>query len=211
MRISFKFIIIFILLSVFFSCDKKTDNKILVKEEEILERFSESSEITYNEYLVAKEKYTTRGAEYQERYHRHLIGVASELTENKNLIIEKGTVGFYYDKKSNNLNRLYLGLDIDSGKRYLTDYSKDLIELMSDNLKDVVDTLQSCRTIFLEQEVVGLVIGWKWKKLTGEEHVNIWINKDDVIKFVENQLTFDELLHKSTATNSDGKIIRLPI
>ena len=106
---------------------------------------------------------------------------------------------------------LYLGLDIESNQKFNTNYSKAAIELIKIHLKEIIGTMNSCKTIFDEKDISGMVIGIKWTNFNQDEAITIWIDKDDVLKFEENKLTMDELIQRSTITNTTGKIIRLLI
>jgi hypothetical protein len=85
------------------------------------------------------------------------------------------------------------------------------VSLIRKNLKDVVQTINSCRSIFSENEIVGMVIGWKWNAKGAREHVSVWIFKDDFIRFEDGMITFDELVQRSTVTSTTGRVIKLPL
>ena len=194
-----------------FSCDKKTGMEAGVREEEILKQFNVENDKKFNDYLVKKEIYTTRGHLFQDKYHKHLIDIVGDVINNKKLLIKKGTVGFYYDKKSKNTARLYLGLDIDSKKTFAASYSSESIGLLKNDLKIIIETVFSCKSVFLEEDIVGVVIGWYWNKNGTSQFLNIWMSERDLLKFEKNSLTFNELLTRSTVTNTMGRIIRLPL
>ena len=65
--------------------------------------------------------------------------------------------------------------------------------------------------MFSENEVVGMVIGIFWEAKNSEEMLNIWIDKRDVLLFEGKRLTINELIERNTITNSECKVIRLPI
>src|SRR4030066_1684341 len=153
------------------------------REMEILNQYSKQNEEKYLNLLVDINKYTSNGAQYQNKYHRHLIGLAGDIVDNKKLTVAQGSIGFYFDKKSDEKNKLYLGLDIDAGENNNQEYSTMAIMLMKKNLKDVINTVNSCKSIFFENDIVGMVVGWKWVNRGTTEQVNIWIQKDDVIKY----------------------------
>jgi hypothetical protein len=181
------------------------------REDDILKNYTEEKKIKYSGILVDPEKYTTEGLKYQNKYYKYLIGIADEITEKKNIEIAKGSIGFYFDKRSGNKNNLFLGLDIETGSNFAEDYQTAAVKLLKKNLKAVLETLNSCKTIFDEDIVVGMVIGWKWKNGGDQEYMNIWIGKKDVLRFEQNSLTLVELIQRSFITNTSGKIIRLPL
>ncbi len=179
------------------------------REDKILKQYSKEQDKKYKDLIVDIGKYTTNGAVFQEKYYKLLIGVAVDIVDNKKLRIVKGSIGFYYDRKSEQKNRLYLGLDIDTGLTDDNSYGRVAVELLKKNIRDISDTVNSCRSIFEEKEIVGMVIGFKWKSYTREEQVNIWINEADILRFEKRNLTFEELIQKSTITNTRGNIIKL--
>jgi len=191
--------------------DNDSDKIALEREKAILKQYSESRKEKYADLLVDVERYTTRGGYFQKKYYKYLIGVAGDITENKNLKIGKGSIGFYFDKKSNKRDRLYLGLDVNLGAISSTNYNNVAIALLKEHIRPIVNTINSCKTLFEEKEIIGMVIGFKWTSPDYNEQVNIWIVEDDVFKFENNKLTFDELIQRSTITNTTGKIVRLPI
>lgn len=180
----------------------------VVREKALLDQVTESNKDSYTEYLVPADRYTTRGNEYQEKYRKHLVGIAIDLISRK-YEISRGSIGFYFDKKSKTTSKLYLGLDLNVGKSVSASYETIAIELLQTRLRDIIGTVHSCRSVFDEGEVVGMVVGWKWLRDGAEECVNIWVPKNDVLKFEEDRLTFEELLTRSTITNTSGKVIRL--
>ena len=168
----------------------------------------------YDTYLVKIKQYTTNGVHYHKKYHKHLIGIARIIMNEKRLSIAKNSIGFYFDTKESAKNRLYLGLDINIPHRSNFDntpYSKIAIALLKENITNILHTIHSCRSIFTEKEIVGMVIGLLWKTKGSEELLSIWIDKRDVLRYEENKLTLNELILRNPITNNEGKIIRLPI
>ncbi len=178
------------------------------RENLILKQYSDEVKDVYGEYLVDIKKYTTRGSYFQEKYNRFLIAIVRDVVENKKLAVKKGTVGFYYDKKSQRRNLLYFGFDIDVGEVGNTRYSNVALNLIKNNLKDIMTTINSARSMFSEAEVVGMVIGFSWSSPSKTEQVNLWVSKNDVISFEDSRLTLDEVIQRSTVTNTAGKIFR---
>ena len=179
------------------------------REEKILEHVTGEKQKMYDNLLVPLGQYTTMGGEFQKKYYKHLIGVAGEITEKKTLKIIPGSIGFYYDKKSGDKNKLYFGLDIHSEKKYVPSLTTNSLKLLRKDVGIVIRTLHSCKSIFLEKEIVGMVMGWKWYRDYGDDFISIWIDKDDVSRYEKQELTLDEVLERSTITNSEGKVIRL--
>lgn len=201
----------FLIISMFplFTCASNSIRQ--ERENVILNNFTEEKKAKYSDILVSPEKYTTEGLKYQDKYYKYLIGIAGDISENKKLAIARNSIGFYFDKRSGNKKNLFLGLDIETGSNFSEDYQTVAVKLLKKNLKSVLETLNSCKTIFDEEIVVGMVIGWKWKNSGDQEYMNVWIGKKDVLKFEENSLTLDELIQRSFITNTSGKIIRLPL
>lgn len=181
------------------------------KEKEIISLYSEERGEKYADLLVDITEYQTNGAIYQEKYHKLLIGLATEFVEKKNIKIASKSLGFYFDTKSGEKNKLFLGFDIDAGKVSSDSYVSIAKKLVNDTTKDIIDTVNSCRSIFDESEIVGMVIGWKWSRQGSSEQVNVWLFHDDVIKFIDMKLSFKELIQRSIVTDTSGKIILLPI
>ncbi len=201
---------IIILCIVMLTTCSLTDNN---REEKILE-YTDESVNRYESFLVDPAQYTTSGVQYHKRYHKYLIGVARIVTEEKELDIVKSSIGFYFDKKKNVRDELYLGLDINTSLEYsrsYSSYSEAAITQLRKYLNNVLYIIHSCKTVFFENEIVGIVIGINWTRDDVQESVNIWIDQNDVIRYEEKKLTFNELIHRNTITNTQGKIIKLPI
>ena len=181
------------------------------QERAILDYYTDANREKYADLLVEIDRYTTSGAEYHKKYYKHLIGVAGDIVEKKKLSLEKGSVGFYYDKRSGDRSKLYLGLDINTKSSFDQSFETVSVSLIRGNLADVVQTINSCRSIFGEKDVMGAVIGWMWSSGGRPEHLSVWMVKEDVIKFEDRMITFDELVHRSTVTDTKGRVIRLPL
>ena len=196
----------FIFIIIFTTCASTNS-----REEHIL-NYADEKKTAYEEYLAGENQYTTGGIEYHKKYYKYLIGIATVSIEEKKLNIVKQSIGFYYDKKKNVKNELYLGLDlIVSGDYPYESYNEAAVAQLRTYLREVLYIINSCRTVFTENEVAGMVVGFKWTRGSLNESVNIWIDKKDVILFEDNSLTFDELVYRNTITNTEGKIIKLPI
>lgn len=173
-----------------------------------------SNESKFDKYLVNKALYTTGGKKYHDKFYKYLIGIAAIVIEEKGMNISERSIGFYYDKKKNVKNELFLGLDVkvpvDSIYTYSSFREVAVVQLKK-YLKEILYILHSCKSIFTEDEIAGIVVGISWLRDKSDENINIWIDKKDVIQFEKNKLTFTELIIRNTTTNTTGKIINLPI
>lgn len=165
----------------------------------------------YSELLVDIKSYSTNGAMYQERYQSSLLSMAGEIIEGQDLDVAKGSIGFYYDKKSARTDRLFLGVDINTAREGKLDYGRFSVKLIKENVGGLIDSIFRYRNILNENEVVGIVIGFRWSENGSPEQVNIWIKKEDIQLFHDGKITMNEMYQRSTITNSAGKIILLPI
>jgi hypothetical protein len=181
------------------------------QERAILDYYTETNREKYADFLVDIDRYTTSGAEYHKKYFKHIIGVAGDIIEKRKFALEKGSVGFYFDKRSGDRAKLYLGLDINTNSSPNQPFETIAAGFIRVNLKDIMQTLNSCRSIFEEKDIYGMVIGWTWLSSGRTEHLSLWIPKEDVLRFEDNKITFDELVHRSTATNTVGRVVRLPL
>ncbi|MCL2155349.1 MAG: hypothetical protein FWH53_06765 [Leptospirales bacterium] len=165
----------------------------------------------YKELLVDIREYSTNGGYYQKKYEKNLLSIAGEIVEDQDLDVSKKSVGFYYDKISEIKDRLFLGLDIDVEKENNLDYGKFSVNIIKENVNGIIDLMYKYNFILSENEIVGIVIGFKWKEGKNSQLVNIWMNKEDIKLFYNRKITINELYQRSTITNSTGKIILLPI
>lgn len=181
------------------------------REERLLGMYSRENKEKYNSRLVPIRRYSTGGVVYHEKYHRHLISIAADLVENKALEVMESSIGFYYDRTSRNKERLYLGLDIDAGINLPPDFRRAVEERIRSDLNDVIETVNSCASVFENQSIAGFVVGWAWGRGSSDDPVSIWILKEDLSKFDADRITFEELVLRSTITDTKGRIIRLAI
>lgn len=165
----------------------------------------------YSEYLVNIKSYSTNGAVYQNRYEKQLLSIAGEIIEGQDLDISKESIGFYYDKRSNRTDRLFLGLDINTVRESKLDYGRFSVKLIKQNVGGLLEVIYRYKSILNEDEIVGVVIGFRWSENRAGEQVNIWIRKEDLQLFFDGKITQNEMYQRSTITNSVGKIILLPI
>ena len=162
------------------------------REKSIL-NYAQNSPARYDDCLVQSDQYTTNGAYYHKKYYTYLIGIAGRIADTRKATVAKHSIGFYYDKKENRKERLYLGVDIiippdQDGKE--VPYGKKAAMVLDEYLRDVMDVIHSCTAIFLEKEIVGMVIGFQWEAGGHSEYINIWIDEKDVLRFENSQLTF---------------------
>ncbi len=197
---------VIIIIFVLQSCSSQE-----LREENIL-KIAEHSGGKYDIFLVEYGQYTTNGAEYHNKYFKYLVGIARWLIEEKKINISENSIGFYYDKREDSKNKLYLGIDIwtsvdpglvDSG------YSEIALAQLQKYLDDVLYVIQSCRTIFSEKEIFGSVIAVAWDRGDVRDTVSIWIDQKDVDRYEKKELTFNELIQRNFVTNSEGRIIKL--
>ena len=202
------FISFLMILYVFSSCASggnqvKHDNHSTPVTAEVKER--------YSDYLVNINSYSTNGAYYQKKYERDIISVITSLTENYEFDILRRSAGFYFDKKSNRTDRLYLGFDMTVLKENNLDYGRFATSLLKENVPVIMGEFLKYNRVFDEREIAGLVIGFKWEEGRLSRQVNIWIQKEDMLLAKESKITINEMYQRSTITNSEGKIILLPI
>ena len=165
----------------------------------------------YRDLLIDINRYTTNGGYYQKKHEKHLLSMAGEIVEGQNLEISKKSVGFYFDKISANKDILFLGFDVNIEKENTSDYGKFSVNIIKENVNGIIDLMYKYNFILNESGIAGIVIGFKWKAGMNFEHVNIWMNKEDIRLFYNKKITINELFLRSITTNSSGKVILLPI
>lgn len=182
------------------------------REKSILD-FSKSEAGRYQDLLIDPGQYTTNGAVYHEKYRNHLIGIARSLSADYKFTILRNSIGFYFDKKLNQRDRLYLGIDmeipLDEATHSGSSYQHIAVTALETYLKDVLSVINSCATIFGESEIIGMVVGFHWKIRDQRHSITIWIDERDVVRYENRQLTMKELISRSYITNTEGKLIRL--
>ena len=182
------------------------------REKSILD-FSKSEAGRYQDLLIDPGQYTTNGSVYHEKYRNHLIGIARSLSADYKFTILRNSIGFYFDKKLNQRDRLYLGIDmeipLDEATHSGSSYQHIAVTALETYLKDVLAVINSCATIFGEGEIIGMVVGFHWKIRDQRHSITIWIDERDVVRYENRQLTMKELISRSYITNTEGKLIRL--
>jgi len=165
----------------------------------------------YKDLLVDIKGYSTNGGHYQKKYEKYLLTMAGEIVEDQDLEVSKKSVGFYYDKISSRTDRLFLGFDINVEKDNILDYGKFSVNIIKENVNGIIDSMFKYNFILSENEIAGIVIGFKWKEGKSLQQVNIWMSKEDIRLFYNSGITINELYQRSIITNSGGKVILLPI
>jgi len=165
----------------------------------------------YKDLLVDIRSYSTNGGHYHKKYEKNLLSMAGEIVEDQDLEVSKGSVGFYYDKISTRTDRLFLGFDINVEKDNDLVYGKFSVNIIKENVNGIIDLMFKYKPILGENEIAGIVIGFKWKEGKSSQQVNIWMRKEDIHLFYDRGITINELYQRSIITNSGGKVILLPI
>lgn len=178
------------------------------REQEVL-NFSKGNTTGYEKYLVEIGQYTTGGKVYHEKYYAHLLGIARMASEKYKLLVMKNSIGFYHDKKSKDVTKLYLGVDFIVSSKEDYPYGAMVEHLLKKHLSDFLFITQSCQSIFDEPDIAGSVIGMWWDDGAKGNMFNFWIEKKDAELFEKNRITLAELIERNTITNASGQIIRL--
>ncbi|HOP28947.1 MAG TPA: hypothetical protein PKZ64_05215 [Spirochaetota bacterium] len=167
--------------------------------------------VKYEDFLVDINSYSTNGGFYQNKYKKDIISIAKDITENQDIDVSKGSMGFYFDKKSKRTDRLFFGFDIIINKDNNLEYSRFSVKLIQENVTGIIDEIYKYKFVTSENEVVGVVIGFKWMDAGTNQQVNIWIKKEDIALFLNERLTANEMFQRGTITNSAGRVILLPL
>lgn len=170
-----------------------------------------NNKVRYEDFLVDIKSYSTNGGYYQNKYNKDIISIAKNITEKQDVDISLGSLGFYYDKKSKRRDMLYFGFDIVINKDNNLDYSRFSVKLIKENVADIIEEIYKYKFVSTENEVVGVVIGFRWNDAGTNQQVNIWIKKEDIALFLEERLTENEMFQRGTITNSAGRVILLPL
>jgi len=172
-----------------------------------------SSAKSINEkYLVTLESYTTNGINYHKKYESYLYGIAGIFIDQEKVSLSEKSIGFYFDKRENRKDRLYLGVDILVDASFINeqgDYEKNARSVLKGSLSQAMKVMNSCTDILKENEVKGVVIGFIWKRNEKKELINIWITKEDMDMYFKETLPINELIIRSSITNTDGRIFRI--
>jgi hypothetical protein len=181
------------------------------REKDILD-YPQEKIATYENMLVDLRQYTTNGLEYHAMYRKHLIGIARYIIEERKMSVAKGSIGFYFDKRENKRNKLYLGVDIDislNQDQMRMSYKETAMSIITRHLADIMFIIYSCKTVFDEREIIGAVIGFHWRKGDDSDMANVWIDKGDIMKFENKELTLSEVIHRNSITDTKGKVMKI--
>lgn len=203
------FLVMTVMILLIFTSCASGENQI--KDDNISGPVKVETKEELSAYLVDIRSYSTNGSYYQKKYEKEIISVLSSLMENYEFDISRRSAGFYFDKKSNRTDRLYLGFDVEVIKDNNLDYGRFSTSLIKENVPAVMNEFLRYDRIFNEREIAGLVIGFKWKEGSLNRQVNIWIKKEDMFLAGKSKITINEMYQRSTITNTEGKIILLPI
>ena len=201
-RIKYLIMLIFTLIS--FCSSPDTRERIIIN--------TGNNNSPYEKYLVSSGEYTTKGSEFHDKYLQYLLGIARIIVEEKKIPVIDKSIGFYYDKREERKDKLYLGIDISAqidSTLYYSTYQGVALAQFRKYLKDIIDVFLAGRKIFTEKEIVGSVISIRWERDKAVEMVSIWIDQNDAVKYEEDKITFDELIQRNFITNTEGKIIKL--
>lgn len=214
-RISFYTFLVLIMVSAV-SCAStvETDGSVVTgdgKKENDTTVVVKKNAVKYEDYLVDINSYSTNGGYYQNKYKKEIISIAKDISEKQDIDISKGSMGFYFDKKSKRTDRLFFGFDIVVNKENNLEYSRFSVKLIKENVADIIDEIYKYKFVPSENEVVGVVIGFRWNDAGTNQQVNIWIKKEDISLFLEERLTANEMFQRGTITNSAGRVILLPL
>jgi hypothetical protein len=203
-----KYVVLIFSASIFFSmCASAKQNNA---KYDVLKY---SSAISANEkYLVTLESYTTNGITYHKKYESYLYGIAGIFIDQEKVLLSEKSIGFYFDKRENRKDRLYLGVDIlvdASNVIDQNDYEKNARAILKGSLGQAMKVMNSCTDILKESEVKGVVVGFIWKRNDRKELINIWIMKEDMEMYFKETLPINELIIRSSITNTDGRIFRI--
>ncbi len=159
-----------------------------------------------DKYFVDINKYSTEGGKFQKKYMSSLKETVRSLLD-KNFSVEEKSTGFYYEKKTGNRNMLYAGTDILLPEPAGKNYAARARSAVWKNLRTVVNIFAANDECFAEQKIKGMVIGFKWQSGSSPEQINVWILETDLKSFMDDRMTFDELVQKSTLTSASGRIV----
>jgi len=164
-----------------------------------------------NDYAVPEFQYTTQeGIKLNAMYNTKLNDLGLEIKKIEPLAHRIRTFGFYYDNKTKEKNKLYLGFDCDVGGTITgaDSYPLRAWNIIFKNLNPVLTKSKILHQILQDENIQGLVISFYWF-FEGSEGIILWIEKKDIEQYMQNKIIYPELIARSTTTRLDGKIINL--
>jgi len=164
-----------------------------------------------NDYAVPEFQYTTQeGIKLNAMYNTKLNDLGLEIKKIEPLVPRTRTFGFYYDNKTKEKNKLYLGFDCDVGGTITgaDSYPLRAWNIIFKNLNPVLTKSKILHQILQDENIQGLVISFYWF-FEGSEGIILWIEKKDIEQYMQNKIIYPELIARSTTTRLDGKIINL--
>lgn len=164
-----------------------------------------------NDFAVPEYQYTTQeGIKLNAMYNTKLNDLGLEIKKIEPLAPRIRTFGFYYDNKTKEKNKLYLGFDCDVGGTITgaDSYPLRAWNIIFKNLNPVLIKSKILHQILQDENIQGLVISFYWF-FEGSEGIILWIEKKDIEQYMQNKIIYPELIARSTTTRLDGKIINL--
>lgn len=163
------------------------------------------------DYAVPEFQYTTQeGIRLNALYNTTLNQLGLDIKKIEPLIPRSRTFGFYYDNKTKEKNKFYLGFDCDvSGSITVADsYPMRAWNVIFKHLNPILTKSKILHQILQDQDIQGIVISFYWF-FEGPEGIIVWIEKKDIEQYMYNKIIYPELIARSTTTRTDGKIINL--
>jgi hypothetical protein len=200
---------ILVVLSLFIVSACATANEKIIAQ--TVGNSSTQQSAANNEYAVPEFQYTTQdGIKLNTMYSTKLNDLGMEIKKIEPLVPRTRTFGFYYDNKTKQKNKLYLGFDCDVGGTITgaDSYPLRAWNIIFKNLNPVLAKSKILHQILQDENIQGLVISFYWF-FEGPEGIIVWIEKKDIEQYMQNKIIYPELIARSTTTRLDGKIINL--
>ncbi len=207
MKIHVPLLILLLCVIATVSCSGTTENDRGAGQENIRERT-----LPTEDYLVPEKRYTTNGLLFQKKHRSLLLDLIEDVNNIRTHQVREGTVGFYYDKKTNDKNRLYFGYDLsmhDSSGYPGNSYTRRAKHVIRNNLEPLLEKSRQIHPVLAEDQVMGLVMGFYWQQGSNTETVTAWVDEQDLLKYHGGDITFNECMVRSIYTDQQTRIIRL--